>query len=281
MNAEDLYCMREDLMTPEELEEHHHDPSFDEIPTYTDALQRWILHGCEDDDDDFAIRPAPEAATRRDFERRPSAIGATPQLLVELKGHHVLLSPVQQRMLYRHLRSTMLRQLISCDGAATMDDLVIILREEMDSGTSPVPEWYKYSTVTMGPRKIGYDGCTNRGCNRTEAHDQPRFSSCSKCKVAIYCSRECQAADWKARHKKVCKEAAKEREQITRMGKMMQGISDLSMTGQDATDSFGNLRTNYREVRRDPAVRERRQRLKAEKKRPKDKSADGPDPKFF
>lgn len=28
--------------------------------------------------------------------------------------------------------------------------------------------------------------------------------SVSSCKCATYCSRECQAADWKAQHKKQC-----------------------------------------------------------------------------
>ena len=46
---------------------------------------------------------------------------------------------------------------------------------------SPVPKWYHYSTVTRGARKVGYDS-----------------------------SRDCQAYDRKARHKKVCKEVAME-----------------------------------------------------------------------
>ena len=138
------------------------------------------------------------------------------------------LSNSEQRRLYRCLRSQMLRQLISCDGAETMNDLVGILQKEMESGTpAPVPDWYEYSTVRMRPRKIGYDGCSNRGCYRTEVHDKPRFSRCSKCKVAIYCSRDCQATDWKARHKKVCKSAAEQREKIIRVSQMMQGMSGM------------------------------------------------------
>ena len=42
-----------------------------------------------------------------------------------------------------------------------------------------MPKWYVYSTVTMGPRKIGYDRCENRTCFRTETIDQ-KFSKCSK-----------------------------------------------------------------------------------------------------
>lgn len=152
----------------------------------------------------------------------------------------------------------------------------------MASGApAPVPEWYKYSTVTvtMGPRKIGYDRCTNRGCNRMDLHDRPRFANCSKCKVAIYCSRDCQVEDWYARHRKVCKQAAKRREMTVKAGKMMQGLSDLSLTGQ--TDEQNPLAgTNHKGARRNPAVRERRRQLKAEKKRPKGEPAQGPDPNF-
>lgn len=279
MNAEDLYILREDLLTPEELEDVRHDPSTEEIPTFTPTLRQWILMGGIDSE--FGVRPAPEAASRREFERRTPALGATPDLLTELKMHYAILPPVQQRSLFKCLRDTMLRQLISCNGVATMDDLVDILQAEMDSGTpAPVPEWYKYSTVTMGPRKIGYDGCSNRECLKTETHNQPQFKRCSRCKVAVYCGRECQVEDFKARHNKVCKEAAKEREEIASVGKMLQGWSDLSLTGQGITDSFGNLR-NPREARRDPAVRERRRQLRSEKNRPKNQPAEGPDPDFF
>ena len=58
---------------------------------------------------------------------------------------------------------------------------------------------------------IGWENVTS-----TEKYDKPQFSRCSACKMAVYCSRECQAFDWKARHKKVCKHVTKEREQITR-----------------------------------------------------------------
>lgn len=196
--------------------------------------------------------------------------------------HYAVLPPVQQRSLYKCLRGTMLRQLISCNVAGTMDNLVDILQQEMDSGTpAPVPDWYKYSTVTMGPRKIGYDACANRERLKTETqHDQPKFQQCSRCKVAVYCGRDCQVEDFHARHKKVCKKAAKEREKIASVSKFMQGLSDLSLTGQDIIDSSGNLR-NPREARHDPAVRERRRQLRAEKKRPKNEPAEGPDPYFF
>ncbi len=116
----------------------------------------------------------------------------------------------------------------------------------MESGVpSPVPEWYKYSTVTMGPRKIGYYHCCNTNCLHTEDFDT-RFQMCAQCQLAQYCSRECQNEDWKAKHKKVCKKAAERREQMSKMGKMFQKLSDMSLTGQGGSleEMIANASTN-------------------------------------
>jgi MYND finger len=40
--------------------------------------------------------------------------------------------------------------------------------------------------------------CDVSGCN------QKGTLVCSKCKESFYCSKECQATDWKARHKRLC-----------------------------------------------------------------------------
>ena len=51
-------------------------------------------------------------------------------------------------MLFQSLRDQMLRQLISCDGAKSMDDLVDILQKEMESGIpAPVPDWILNSNI--------------------------------------------------------------------------------------------------------------------------------------
>jgi hypothetical protein len=42
------------------------------------------------------------------------------------------------------------------------------------------------------------------GCARCGGPGEPSLMQCSKCHVAKYCSRECQAEDWGA-HKEVCK----------------------------------------------------------------------------
>ncbi|KAL7574435.1 hypothetical protein ACA910_015808 [Epithemia clementina (nom. ined.)] len=156
-----MYCKREDLMTPEELEEYNHDPSLDDIPTWTYEMREWLFLS------DTAMA-APEASTCREFEQRPPAIGATDDLLNSLPEHTNKLVPVKKRILFNTLRSTMLRHLIACPGAQTVDDLVYVLREELRTGVpAPIPSWYKFSTTTMGPRKIGYDDCDNRCCFET------------------------------------------------------------------------------------------------------------------
>ena len=44
---QDMYMAREDLMTPEELEDYHHDPSIDDIPTMRPTLRQWLLIGAD------------------------------------------------------------------------------------------------------------------------------------------------------------------------------------------------------------------------------------------
>ncbi len=200
-------------MTAEELEDYHHSPSDDEIPTLTPTLRGWLLLDGMDS--------SPEEENRARFESRPPALGMTPDISSELKSHYATITPIQQRQMFSLLRGHMLRQLISCDGADKFEALVDILENEMKSGTpAPVPQWYKFSDVRMGPRKIGYDGCSNRGCFRTETTER-QFGKCTGCRTAVYCKKDCQKQDWKARHKKVCKEAAQQREKIQRVSQML------------------------------------------------------------
>jgi len=77
------------------------------------------------------------------------------------------------------------------------------LQKEMESGIpSPIPDWYTFSTAPAGG-KIGYDlidaaiGWKNVTVLRNMISQPYR---CSVCKMAVYCSRECQEYDWKARH---------------------------------------------------------------------------------
>ena len=86
--------------------------------------------------------------------------------------------------------------------------------------------------------------------------------------IAVQCSQKCQLADWKLRHKKVCKEAAKHRRDTEKVGKMFQLMSDMSLSGTGpqarGPDDLGQM---IRDATTDPGVKARRDHLKAEKRR--------------
>ena len=211
MNSEDLYGDREDLMTPEELEEYHHEPSSETIPTYSPQMRTWIF--------DRMLGNTPELEYKAEFLRRKPALGLTKDQIQHIRQHNAKLLPVggvQQRTLFKSIRSHMLRYLIPCPGATTLEDLLQILEQELASGIpAAVPEWYEFSNVRFGPRRIGYYACDHRGCFQTETVDQ-QFARCAKCKLARYCSKECQTADWKGRHKQVCAKGQEQREKVLR-----------------------------------------------------------------
>ena len=221
MNEEDLYIDRPDLMTAEELEDYEHDPSDDVIPTYTRNLRKWLMKD----------RANPDALDKEEFLLRSPALGATQALLDECRRHIEVITPVQQRELYNSLKFRMLRVLISCSGAKTINDLLDILELELRSGTpAPIPDWYEFSTVKWGPRKMGYDKCSNRDCFNTEKHDTPSFARCARCKLAHYCCKECQVKDWKDRHKQVCKEGADFRNQVKETSKFLEMFASTHST---------------------------------------------------
>ncbi|OMO84086.1 hypothetical protein CCACVL1_11004 [Corchorus capsularis] len=62
-------------------------------------------------------------------------------------------------------------------------------------------EWFESG---MGELSQGLRLCSHNGCGRpeTRAHE---FRRCSVCGTVNYCSRGCQALDWKLRHKVECK----------------------------------------------------------------------------
>jgi len=114
-------------------------------------------------------------------------------------------TPLEKRAMFLFIRNTMLGQLISCDGASNLIDLIRILRVQLASGKpAPIPKWFQCSDGDF--LGTGYHACENRDCNRTDTLDT-ELSHCAKCKLAVYCSRECQMADRKARHKICCREA--------------------------------------------------------------------------
>jgi len=56
--------------------------------------------------------------------------------------------------------------------------------------------------------KIEEIKCSNKTCDKIETPNN-KFKFCSICKVACYCSVECQKSDWKAGHKQLCKKVIK------------------------------------------------------------------------
>ncbi|KAL1289797.1 hypothetical protein HN51_058175 [Arachis hypogaea] len=61
-------------------------------------------------------------------------------------------------------------------------------------------EWFSNRGGSAGPnRRL----CSHLGCGRPETRKR-EFRRCSVCGVVNYCSRACQALDWKSRHKVEC-----------------------------------------------------------------------------
>ncbi|KAL8143942.1 hypothetical protein V2J09_016974 [Rumex salicifolius] len=61
-------------------------------------------------------------------------------------------------------------------------------------------EWFEWKGGLSGQ---GLGLCSHSGCGRPETRPN-EFRKCSACAVAKYCSRGCQANDWKVRHKAEC-----------------------------------------------------------------------------
>ena len=150
----------------------------------------------------------PDAMGRSEWEQRSPALGLNEKSILALERHvaNPDLLDVQRRRIFRYMRAKMLQQLIGCSGAGSVSDLCSILRSELQSRVpAPAPAWYVFSTITMGPRKVGYSACSNRNCLVTETATSAPFK-CSKCGVSWFCSEQCQALDWVARHKLECNE---------------------------------------------------------------------------
>ena len=59
--------------------------------------------------------------------------------------------------------------------------------------------------------------CNPKCCSHCESSDTKKeLKTCSKCKTAKYCSRECQVQDWEMKHKTQCKEIRRLKEIIQR-----------------------------------------------------------------
>lgn len=217
MRIEDVLYQHEELMTPEELDDFHHEPSTDAI----DEIPRWFL-------DKTMVFPTPDEFDRSRFEKRKPAFGLTLSEIDQLEQHaqNPKMTEGNKRRFFKHLREMMCRTLISPSDCSTISDLCNILRAEVESGVpAPVPEWYTFSEMRFGPRRLGYRKCDNRGCLKTETLLGSRFPQCSSCKLAAYCGRACQTADWKIRHKILCKEAKAEKDKTKRVSALLEGFA--------------------------------------------------------
>jgi hypothetical protein len=59
--------------------------------------------------------------------------------------------------------------------------------------------------------------CSNEKCkNKNKLQDMSDLKKCGKCRMARYCSMECQKVDWKARHKQNCKKTIRANNGIVR-----------------------------------------------------------------
>ena len=74
-----------------------------------------------------------------------------------------------------------------------------------DSGVGTQLNCTESGVVDNCSNKVFGDvGCWNPLCTRDISIQGITFSKCAACKLAQYCSRECQKADWK-RHRPICK----------------------------------------------------------------------------
>jgi hypothetical protein len=87
-------------------------------------------------------------------------------------------------------------------------DLNILIAVDDSKGKGDISELVVYATdnearlkeMTKKSKELG--GQVNRVCDN--CHKIAKCQKCGKCKKALYCSSECQKADWKASHKAKC-----------------------------------------------------------------------------
>ena len=223
MNGSDLYIGTEWDSDPEDpdVKEMHGEAlmqrKYGKIPRDVYFTNR-ALH-------DYLLGKSPEDEYKQEFLERAPSLGMTRQQIQRLRDTDVELvdedGVKQKRRLFSILRSSMLRQMVPCDGASNLTELADALDRELDKGVAPPPSWYVFSKKNFGPRRIGLKACDNSGCFRVES-EELKMSKCGSCSIPLYCSRECQKADWTRRHKHVCKKGKEERDKIKKTSELLE-----------------------------------------------------------
>ncbi|KAK4772588.1 hypothetical protein SAY86_014363 [Trapa natans] len=85
-------------------------------------------------------------------------------------------------------------------------------------------EWFAIRGV---PAKSGLRMCSHAGCGRSETRKH-EFRRCSVCGSVNYCSRACQALDWKHRHKSECAPVGRWAEEEDRDDAENDGVGDAN-----------------------------------------------------
>jgi len=92
-------------------------------------------------------------------------------------------------------------QLLYLDGALSADDQALAEKDAKSVRAKQAAA----RTAATAPELLR--SCALASCGAKEAH-KAHFSRCSACKIVVYCSKDCQLADWPS-HKKACKAARK------------------------------------------------------------------------
>ncbi|TDL28422.1 hypothetical protein BD410DRAFT_780921 [Rickenella mellea] len=88
-------------------------------------------------------------------------------------------------------------QFSSFDAAVSRENLAQVLEARGNLAEA------KAVRMTGAPNAIS---CGNYAC-QGQTFTVDKLLLCSKCKSVLYCSKSCQGADWKSRHKPLCKQA--------------------------------------------------------------------------
>ena len=81
------------------------------------------------------------------------------------------------------------------------------LRNKERAGREPSEAEQIANVVTFSRQKLAmltckYDSSRCGQCGKSDGN----LKHCSKCKTAVYCSRDCQARNWQSEHKAECRE---------------------------------------------------------------------------